>query len=391
MFCDREKLFPRYIPGALPHREPQMRVLQGLFMEFLRRPGETYQRVVQLLGPIGAGKTCTANRFCLQYQREAEEKGISLKYVHVNCKLEARSSFTLYRTLLEMAAPEVASRGQSPGEMLRLLVDHLRNEGMYLLLVLDDVDYLIRRQKGEEPEGGVVYDLTRLNEMHLGEPGNVVGVIFIARDEGFRDLLDPSEVSTLGSVVVRLSGYDAGQLWDILAARVEEAFRPGAVEEGIIGYVADLAAGKRHQPGDCRFALDILLTAGLIADDEQADSVNLEHVRTAVGETYWGMSSEGLLALDEHSMLVLRGAIQALRFEKTPYVDLRTVHEFYKVSCETQELCPLSYSRVRELAMDLHHGGFIDYQMERGIGIAGASLEDLSRILSNLERRRDLV
>jgi cell division control protein 6 len=232
VFCDREKLFPRYIPGALPHREPQMRVLQDLFMEFLRRPGEAYQRVVQLLGPIGAGKTCTANRFCLQYQREAEEKGISLKYVHVNCKLEARSSFTLYRTLLETAAPEVASRGQSPGEMLRLLVDHLRSEGMYLLLVLDDVDYLIRRQKGEEPEGGVVYDLTRLNEMHLGEPGNVVGVIFIARDEGFRDLLDPSEVSSLGSVVVRLSGYDAGQLWDILAARVEEAFRPGAVEEG---------------------------------------------------------------------------------------------------------------------------------------------------------------
>jgi len=362
-----------------------------LFEDFLERLGETYQRVVQLLGPIGSGKTCTANRFGLQYQRAALEKGIPLKYVHVNCKLEARSSFTLYKTLLERAAPEVASRGQSPGEMLRLLVDYLRGEGRYLLLALDDVDYLIRRQKEEEPEGGVVYDLTRLNELNLGEHQNVVGVIFIARDAGFRDLLDPSERSTLGNVVVRLRGYDAGQLRDILEARAEEAFRPDAVEEGIVGYVADLAADKRHQPGDCRFALDLLLTAGLIADADHAYSVNLEHVRMAVGETYWGMSSEDLLALDEHSMSVLKGAIQALRFEKTPYVDLKTVHEFYIISCETQDIKPLSYSRVRELAMDLHHGGFIDFQKERGVGIAGASLEDLSRILSNLERRRDLV
>ena len=388
VFSDREKLRPRHIPGTLPHREHQTKALRNLFHGFLERPGGTYQQVAQLLGPIGSGKTSTANRFGLQYQRAAQEKGIPLRYIHVNCKLEARSSFTLYRTLLERAAPEAASRGQSPGEMLRLLVDTLRREGRYLLLALDDVDHLIRRQKAEEPEGGVVYDLTRLNEIHLGEHQNVAGVIFIAQDESFRDLLDPSERSSLGCVAVRLRGYDAGQLRDILTARAEEAFTPGAVDEEVIGYVADLAAGESRHPGDCRFALDLLLSAGLTADAEHSLSVNLEHVRRAVGETIWGMSGEDLLALDEHSVSVLKGAIQALSFEGAPYVNLRTVHQFYSVACETRGLRPLSYSRVRELALGLHRGGLIDYRKNRGLGVAGASLEDLSRILGSLEERR---
>ena len=97
VFSDREKLRPRHIPGDLPHRERQTRVLQDLFEGFLERPGGTYQWVVQLLGPIGSGKTCTANRFGLQYQRAAQERGIPLRCVHVNCKLEARSSFTRAR------------------------------------------------------------------------------------------------------------------------------------------------------------------------------------------------------------------------------------------------------------------------------------------------------
>jgi len=44
----------------------------------------------------------------------------------------------------------------------------LRREGKYLLLTLDDIDYFIRRSE-EEREDGVVYDLTRLNEMFMDE------------------------------------------------------------------------------------------------------------------------------------------------------------------------------------------------------------------------------
>lgn len=188
VFRDRRKLYPRHIPETLPHRGIQMKFLHGLFDDFLEAPHESYQRVVQLYGPIGSGKTCTAHRFGLGFEEEARDRGIPLTYVHVNCKTGVHSRFDLYKSLLEMLAPEQADRGESAGRMLRRLVKFLRDEGRYLLLAVDDVDALVRREKEDEPEGGVVYDLTRLNEFYLGEYQQVVGVIFVARDPGYSNL-----------------------------------------------------------------------------------------------------------------------------------------------------------------------------------------------------------
>lgn len=389
VFRDKDKLLPKHIPDIILHREHHMHMLQALFEDFLKRPGRTYQRVIQILGPIGTGKTCTAYRFGLQYQRDARSRDIPLHYIHVNCKLEAKTLFDLYQGLLKKVASGITTRGQSTGETLGTLVRCLRESGQYLLLALDDVDYLIRRTKTEEPEGGVVYDLTRLNEMHLGEYQNVVGVLFIARDHGFRDLLDPSERSSLGNVVIRLPSYDSDQLRDILLDRIEEAFVYGTVEDEIVEYVADLTAGNRYNPGDCRFALDILLTAGLIADAQGANSISVEHVRRAIAETFWGISSEDLMALEGHNMAVLTSAVEALQTLKTPYVSMKSVHEFYQVHCEEHHTQPLSYSRVKEIIGDLDTMGALDYRKDKGVSIAGASLEDLSRVLKTLKRRKE--
>lgn len=391
VFRDIEKLLPRHIPSYLPHRELHINMLRGLFKDFLERPGETYERVVQLYGPVGSGKTSTTYRFGVNYQAEASMRGIPLKFIHVNCKLEGGSRFILYQTVLQKLAPELATRGHSSGEMLRLLVHYLRSEGRYLLLALDDVDYLVRRSKEEEREGGVVYDLTRLSELYLGEYQNVIGVIFIARDPGFLDLLDPSERSGLGNIVVRLPSYDSRQLKDILAARVEEAFRPGTVDDETISYVADLAASRRENSGDCRFALDVMLTSGLIADAEGARRVSVDHVRRAVGEEFWGLSSEDLLNLDEQGAAILMGAIQALQHRRTPYISIKELYDFYLVSCEAQGLRSLSYNGVLERVRDLSLRGIVDYREDRGLSIAGASLEDMSRLLKRLERRKTLA
>lgn len=389
VFKDQEKLFPSHIPETLPHREKQIGILDLLFEGFLSKPGQTYQRIVQVYGPVGSGKTCTVYRFGLRYQKVCRERGINLRYVHINCKLEAKSRFVLYRTLLAKGTPEISTRGHSPEEMLRLMVVYLRHKEQYLLIALDDVDYLVKRMKEEEnKEGGVIYDLTRLNEIFHGEFSNIVGVIFIARDPSFLDLLEPAERSTLGNIVIRLPRYDERQLRDILAARVEEAFQPGAVGDEIIDYVAELAARKKQEPGDCRFALDVLLAAGLMADSDWSSVVTLEHVRRALSETYWGLSTDDLMTLDDQDVIVLRAVIHALQAENTPYVSINSLHEFYNVECESQNVKPLSYNSLRERVKDLFFRGILDYVEGRGVGIAGASLEDLSIFLKNLERGR---
>ena len=390
VFKNRDSLFPRHIPTSLPHREYQIRMLHDLFIDFLEKPKESYQRIVQVLGPIGSGKSCTAYRFGIELEREAKAHKIPLRVVHVSCKLGVDSRYALYQTVLQKVAPDIASRGYSTNEMLRQLVYHLKDTSEYLLLTLDDVDYLIRMSKEKKEEGGVVFDLTRLNEMFLGEYQQVVGVIFIARDASFKKLLDPSEVSTLGNVVIKMPSYSIKELSDILKKRVEIAFKPNTVEDAIVEFVAELAAGKSYNPGDCRFALDILLTSGLVADAEMSDYVTLEHVRKAASESFDGISSEDLITLDEHAMLTLIGSVQALGFYKTPYVSMKDVYEYYVLACEGREVEPLSYSKIRDYVKDLHFRGLVNYNPEKGISIIGASVEDLSRVLQTIQRSKEL-
>lgn len=389
VFKRKGSLSPRYVPAQLPHRQTHLNMLRNLFSDFLERPKESYERVVQVYGPTGSGKSCTVMRFGMDFEAEAKARGIRLKFIHVNSKLGVDSTYALYQTILQKISPESLGRGYSPSEMLRQIILHLRRSGEYLLLAVDDVDYLIRVLRERRGESGVVFDLTRLNEMFPGEPQQVVGVIFIAKDASFRKLLDPAEASTLGSVIIRMLGYTSEQLAEILMGRVEEAFRPGAVSWDVVEFTADLAAGKSYNPGDCRFALDILLTAGLIADSQWSDRVTLDHVRMAASEWFDGISTEDLAALDTHETLILLAAARALDALKKPYVSIKEVYEYYMVECEGRKLKPASYDKVKEHVQNLHCMGLLN-RAPKGVCIVGASVKDLSRVLSTMRRGEQL-
>ena len=389
VFKRKGSLSPRYVPAVLPHRQKYLNMLRSLFSDFLEGPEESCGKVVQLYGPTGSGKSCTAMRFGMDFESEARAKGIPLKFVQVNSRLGVDSAYALYQTILQKISPESAGRGYSPSEMLRQIAFHLRRTGEYLLLAVDDVDYLVRILKEKRGEGGVVFDLTRLNEMFPGEPQHVAGVIFIAKDASFRSLLDPAEVSSLGSVILRMPSYSSEQLAEILMGRVEEAFKPGAVSWEVVEFTADLAAGKSYNPGDCRFALDILLTAGLIADSQWSDRVALDHVRMAASEWFDGISTENLMALGLHEMLVLHAAAEALNFRKTPYVSVRQIEEHYRMICEGRKFEPVSYDKLKEYVSNLHCMGLLN-RTAKGVCIVGASVEDLSRVLSTIQRGEHL-
>lgn len=390
VFEDMNGLMPGYIPEVILHREMYLERLHGLFEGFLRHPAGTHQRIVQVLGPPGSGKTCTVNGFGRRLQRSAEEGGIPLRYVHVNCKLE-RGLFDLYQGLLMRLFPELKPKGQSTGETLKTLVRLLRERSLYLLLALDDADCLVKKTKAEEPEGGIVYDMTRLGEIEYDAQLNVVGVIFVARDEAFRSLLDPSERSSLGGVVIRMPGYDASQLVAILEARAEVSFAWGTVGDEILEYIADLTAESGTNPGDCRFALDVLLTAGLIADGQLNTRVSLEHVRLAVREMIRGISTEELMDLDQHQILVYRCAVEALQIAGKAYASAKAAYELCMEKCEAEGEPPLTYKRVLEIVKDLHYMGALEYSGDRGVSIAGATLKDLSCVLRSIERRKKLA
>jgi len=217
-------------------------------------------RVVQLVGPVGTGKTSTAIRFGDVLEETASKLKIRLKHVYLNGKMDGTNRYTLYRRLLAAVAPDMATRSLSPEEMLRQLVNFLRDENQYLLITMDEIGYFCTHSN--EP---LVYNLTRLNELTVPDPCQVIGVIFIARDLTFYERLDASELSPLGKLVITFPRYTEQQIRDILEVRVEEAFKPGTVGDDLIDFVSDVTASPPIN-GDLRVALDLLYYSGMLAE-----------------------------------------------------------------------------------------------------------------------------
>lgn len=243
----------------------------------------------------------------------------------MNNELGVDSAYAFYQAILQKISLDCSGRKYSPSEMLRQVVLYLRREGEYMFLVVDDVDYLVCVLKEKRDEGGVISDPIGLNEMFVGEPQRIVDSVFVAKDASFRNLLDPAEVSSLSSVIIRMPNYSSEQLAEIIMGKVEEVLRPEAVSVEVIEFTADLAASKFYNLGDYRFALDILLTADFMTDSPWSDSVTLDHVRMAAAEWFYGISAEDLAALNAHEIIALLVVARALDFHKTPYVLLKQI------------------------------------------------------------------
>ncbi|MFQ6095765.1 MAG: Cdc6/Cdc18 family protein, partial [Candidatus Bathyarchaeia archaeon] len=322
IFRDRSKLSPRYIPDRLPHREKQIESLISLYVDALEDVGNAFLRTVQVVGGVGSGKTCTAIKFGERMVEDASKHKVPLTYVYVNGKVDGSSRYTLYRRILEKAAPAISSRSLSPEEMLIQMVKCLRDQKRYVLISFDEVDYYCKRSKDS-----VIYDLTRLNETNPGEPSHVLGVVFIARDLSFHKDLEPSELSTLGRGIIEFPRYNSEQIKDILAERVELAFKPGKVGDDVLEFISDVVA-RPPINGDVRVGLDLLLYSGNLAENMGFDRVLPEHVRRVHGETYPGITTEDILTLDQTGKLVLLGLVRALQVGKTPYVGLKEIREY---------------------------------------------------------------
>jgi len=380
VFKARMKLHPKYHPESLPHRESQIKKLENIYRWNLLYPRGKCYHVTRVLGPVGSGKTCTVKAFTKRIKKDTEKHQVPLKIIHVNCKLGVKDRRSLYSRVLE-AITEEPQPSYSTGEYLDKIINYLEENDKYLFLVLDDVDYLIRRDKKIEPMGGLVYDLTRLGELYqLKDKLNVLGVIFIAQEKGFRDVLDDSERSSLGLMVVRLKGYCKDELHDILRSRVYEAFNVKAVPEEVIEYVCDLAT-QGDYTGDCRYALGLLHTGGLIADESKSDQVLVDHIRKAVSETCWGPSMDELCALGKQRLLILLGFVQALRVRDMAYVSMRAVYDFYTMISNTYDVKPLSYTRVRHIIKELEHHVGVEYVPGKGVRLMDASLDDFEHVV----------
>jgi len=380
VFKDRNKLSPHYIPRRLPHRDQQMSLLDSIYGNMIGDIRNAYPRFTQIIGDTGTGKTCTTMKFGEQITKRAKNEGVNLKHVYINCKVDGATRYVLFGNLVKKVTPQISTRSLSAEEMIRQLVAYLKTAGEFLIVSFDEIDYFIQTN----PREHIIYDLTRVTEMHPGEPSPVIGEIFIARNLKWHERLEPGERSTLGMGIIEFPRYRTQQVRDILEDRVEEAFNPGVVEEDTLDLVSDITANAPVN-GDIRVGLDLLYYSGNLAENQGFDKVLPDHVRRVFSETNPTITSEDIMNLDENARLILLALVRSLQANKSAYVGLRDIRKGYGVICEEFNVKPVE--KIEEHVQDLVYRNIVDMKSLTELGISGASLIDLEKFLNNLIQR----
>jgi len=380
VFRDRDRLLPDFpiedYWDSLPYRDFELKTLWSFFKPALEDPKSSFLRIVQVIGSAGSGKTCTLRLF----GRKVEEEYANVKHVYVNLRVEGGRKTVLYRNIARRIEPKLVSVSLSAEETLLAIVSLLQSSDRRVILTVDEVDYYVKHFKDE----GVVYDLTRLNELSPGRPCGFIGVVLLARSRDFHRLLDEAELSKLGRLHLTFKPYNSQQIRDILDKRAEEALNPGAYSEDVLSFISDLTASPPVN-GDMRYALDLLLYAGTLAELEGSRVVKAEHVRKIHGSLHPNLTTEEVMSLPEEEKLVLLALSRVLTVKKTAYATFREVYEEVQLLCEEQGRKPIA--EVDEYLQDLSDRGMVDIRRLTKIGLSGLSAEDLEKFLTDIVQK----
>jgi len=347
IFRNRDILKPDYVPDRLPHREREIRKLGSILAPVLKgsRPSNVF-----IYGLTGTGKTAVTKYVARKLVETAKKFNVNVKVAYVN----TRQSDTPYRVLMELAESvgvKVPFTGIPAAEVYRRFIRGLENLGATLIVILDEIDYLVKKH-GDD----ILYRLSRTNEILKNSEISMIG---ITNDVRFSEILDPRIKSSLGEVEMVFPPYDAVQLEDILSERAKEAFYEGTLDDGVIPLCAALAA-KEH--GDARKALDLLRVAGELAEQEGAEKVIIDHVWKARDELEKDKVSEIVRTMPFHGKLVLV-SIYRLQMRKTSLPTTGEIYSEYRTLCERMDTAPLTYRRISDIINELDMLGLIEAQI----------------------------
>ena len=344
IFKNREILLPDYVPEELPHRDKQILRLGGVLAPALAgfRPSNVF-----IYGLTGTGKTAVTKYVLRRLTVKADKRVV---YAYVNC----RQVSTNYRVLAELVRSlgrSVPFTGLSTTEVLKRFVETLERSRRIMIVVLDEVDYLVKKS-GDS----ILYYLTRLNtDLRLSK----LSVIGITNDLRFTEYLDPRVKSSLGEEELVFPPYTSSELRDILMMRAREAFYPGVLEDGVIPLCAAIAA---KQNGDCRLALDLLLKAAEIAERDVKSKVTEDDVRRAQREIEKNLAVDVIRSMPLHVKLVLL-AVFLMERERFRNITTGELYNKYKELALKLRIDPVTQRRVSEIINELDMLGLVNAQV----------------------------
>jgi cell division control protein 6 len=321
LFLNEEFFDVNYLPDKLLHRDQELLMLSKIFIKIIEVPF-VFSKKVLIQGEVGIGKTAIARMFSKMLILSAEKRKINLRYIHINCRLE-KTAYKIICQILTVLDIFFPKRGFSPQELLVFLKDYLIQANIYLVLILDELNFL------DISSFNLIYALTRLNDCEENGEKHI-SLIMIVKDITYLRNLDESTISTLQDSILTLKKYTKNQIVSILEDRVNSGLKKGIMSNELISYISE----EIHGTGDIRKGLNIIHNAVKIAESNDQNQVSLQNVISSLKNTFPSLHNDLISTLNLHQLFLLSSICKALQEKKTNYISLFNVKNHYNQICQ---------------------------------------------------------
>ena len=347
LFINKSLLLSSYLPEEVLFRGALIQEIAKILAPALRveKPSNLF-----VYGKTGTGKTLSLKYILKSMSEIAKKRDIPIKPVYINCKLK-RVADTEYRLIAqiikEFGKTDVPATGLPTDEIYNIFYSLVDTKKQVVLLVLDEIDQLTKKM-GD----GILYNLTRINsELKNAQ----IALIGISNNLVFAENLDPRVQSSLSEEELIFPPYNAVQIQDILRKRAQGAFRPDAIEPGVIEKCSAYAA-REH--GDARRAIDLLRVAGELADRENSSKITIPHLDDAEDKIESDKIVGTVTSQPKQHQMVLY-AILLLTPSKRPFFT-GEIYDVYAKVCKKAHYNVLTQRRISDILAEFDMLGIIN-------------------------------
>lgn len=365
VFIDKNTLNHRFLPESLPHRTEQITSIAKHWIEALNNvtPSD-----VTIYGKTGTGKTSAAKFARDQLHEAAKNKDVFIKVEYIRCT-DYTTEYQVIAHLCQKLGRNVPNRGWTKGEIINtfrsIFKQNSLGKKLILIVILDEVDILL-----EKDGDGILYTLTRTEN---------VSILSISNYIDFKKFIKPRVMSSLRDKEIVFPPYAADQLADILKERSKLSFKENVLKEDVIPLCSAMAA---IEEGDARYALDLLKTAGEIADDYDSNEIIGDYVREAKDRIEHNKVTDIIMTLPTQQQRVLEAILRLTQANEE--ISSGKLYEEYKLVSKGDSV---TYRRIFDFINELEMLGIISTNtISRGRGKGRTNIITLQCDTKLLER-----
>ncbi|HIE36568.1 TPA: hypothetical protein EYP83_00240 [Candidatus Geothermarchaeota archaeon] len=287
-----------YIPEKTPYREHHINELYS-YLDNEIKSGSFRPPI--LLGPSGTGKTTVVNKTL---------KLIGMKWDKIITRnfnmMLVNSTYSAIRMICSFTTP-IPDRGLSLNEIIERLYGTLEMDDSIYIVGLDDVDELLRRERGR-----ILEILTRVNEDY--GVYRVFPIVVVRNIKPLYVLPDHIK-SKIGGITINFNPYSSKELIEIVNERIEKGLNEDSITQNAINVSAIIS--EKIYGGNAREMINLIYKSSLYCEKKNIRRVTVETIRKVFFHEYYkhvkqdirdtvktNILSTIILSLDEDSYII---------------------------------------------------------------------------------------